>query len=65
MSDVASARTTGGQLGERRLGTIHAVAQALAIGPMFSTAIVLDEPVRPGVRRRAFADYAHLLEWMR
>ncbi|HEY0387595.1 MAG TPA: APC family permease [Gaiellales bacterium] len=41
MSDVASERTTGGELGERRLGTIHAVAQALAIGPMFSTAIVL------------------------
>jgi amino acid transporter len=30
-----------GDLGERRLGTIHAVAQALAIGPMFSTALVL------------------------
>ena len=41
MSDVGSAGTTGGQLGERRLGTIHAVAQALAIGPMFSTAVVL------------------------
>jgi amino acid transporter len=41
MSDVGSAGATGGQLGERRLGTIHAVAQALAIGPMFSTAIVL------------------------
>ena len=41
MSDEGSAGTTGGQLGERRLGTIHAVAQALAIGPMFSTAIVL------------------------
>ena len=41
MSDVGSAGTTGGQLGERRLGTIHAVAQALAIGPMFSTALVL------------------------
>ena len=32
---------TGGQLGERRLGTMAAVAQALAIGPMFSTALVL------------------------
>jgi amino acid transporter len=31
----------GGQLGERRLGTMAAIAQALAIGPMFSTAIVL------------------------
>src|SRR5919201_2034487 len=33
--------TKGGELGERRLGTMAAVAQALAIGPMFSTAIVL------------------------
>src|SRR5689334_25236015 len=41
MSDVGSEGATGGQLGERRLGTIHAVAQALAIGPMFSTAVVL------------------------
>ena len=31
----------GGELGERRLGTMAAVAQALAIGPMFSTALVL------------------------
>jgi amino acid transporter len=29
------------QLGEKNLSTIHAVAQSLAIGPMFSTAIVL------------------------
>jgi len=29
-----------GALGERRLSTIHAVAQALAIGPMFSIALV-------------------------
>jgi len=41
MSEAASAPATGGELGERRLGTIHAVAQALAIGPMFSTAVVL------------------------
>src|SRR6185295_7438476 len=32
---------TAGELGERRLGTIHAVAQSLAIGPMFSVALVL------------------------
>jgi amino acid transporter len=31
----------GGALGERRLGTMAAVAQALAIGPMFSVALVL------------------------
>ena len=36
-----AAGTETGQLGEKRLGTIHAVAQSLAIGPMFSTAIVL------------------------
>ena len=41
MSEAASAPAAGGELGERRLGTIHAVAQALAIGPMFSTAVVL------------------------
>ena len=29
------------QLGEKNLSTIHAVAQALAIGPMFSVALVL------------------------
>jgi amino acid transporter len=38
---------TGGALGERRLGTIHAVAQALAIGPMFSTALVLGGTSNP------------------
>lgn len=37
-----------GRLGERRLGTAHAVAQALAIGPMFSTAIVLGFVSNPG-----------------
>jgi amino acid transporter len=36
-----------GALGERRLGTIHAVAQALAIGPMFSTALVLGGTSNP------------------
>src|SRR5262245_51211197 len=41
MSVSATPPPEGGQLGERRLGTIHAVAQSLAIGPMFSTAIVL------------------------
>src|SRR3954452_4137032 len=41
MSQAAPAPATGGELGERRLGTLAAVAQALAIGPMFSTAIVL------------------------
>ena len=39
----------GGELGERRLGTIHAVAQALAIGPMFSVALVLGGVSRPDI----------------
>jgi amino acid transporter len=41
MSDIPSAPKKGGELGERRLGTMAAVAQALAIGPMFSVALVL------------------------
>ena len=41
MSEAASPPAKGGELGHRRLGTPAAVAQALAIGPMFSTAIVL------------------------
>jgi len=48
MSEAAPVPATGGELGERRLGTIHAVAQALAIGPMFSTAIVLGFVSAPG-----------------
>ena len=41
MAEAAVPAPARGALGERRLGTIHAVAQALAIGPMFSTALVL------------------------
>src|SRR6516165_7812521 len=41
MSEGSSPPAKGGELGHRRLGTPAAVAQALAIGPMFSTAIVL------------------------
>jgi amino acid transporter len=41
MSVAPSTPAKGGELGRRRLGTPAAVAQALAIGPMFSTAIVL------------------------
>jgi amino acid transporter len=48
MSEAAPVPATGGELGERRLGTIHAVAQALAIGPMFSTAVVLGFVSAPG-----------------
>src|SRR6476469_2649545 len=49
MSEAASAPAAGGELGERRLGTIHAVAQALAIGPMFSVALVLSGISRPDI----------------
>ena len=41
MAATSPPPTDGGGLGERRLGTMAAVAQALAIGPMFSTALVL------------------------
>jgi hypothetical protein len=41
MAATTSPPPRGGGLGERRLGTMVAVAQALAIGPMFSTALVL------------------------
>jgi amino acid transporter len=41
MAASAPPPARGGELGERRLGTSSAVAQALAIGPMFSTALVL------------------------
>jgi len=44
MSDVpqtaAPARGSGGQLGERRLSTIHAIGQSLAIGPIFSAGLL-------------------------
>lgn len=49
MSVSASPPPAAGQLGERRLGTIHAVAQALAIGPMFSVALVLGGVSRPDI----------------
>jgi amino acid transporter len=37
------------QLGERNLTTLHAVAQALAIGPMFSVALILGGISRPDI----------------
>ncbi len=46
---AAGSPSAGGELGERRLGTIHAVAQALAIGPMFSVALVLGGVSRPDI----------------
>jgi amino acid transporter len=39
--EVPGHRTLAVELGEKRLGTIHAVGQALAIGPIFSTVLVL------------------------
>lgn len=49
MAVSASPPPDSGQLGERRLGTIHAIAQALAIGPMFSVALVLGGVSRPDI----------------
>jgi amino acid transporter len=47
MAEAVAGAPGRGALGERRLGTIHAVAQALAIGPMFSTALVLGATSNP------------------
>lgn len=44
-TDTAAA----GSLGEKRLSTLHAVGQALAIGPMFSVALVLGGVSRPDI----------------
>lgn len=50
MSQVDTAGTSsGGALGEKNLTTIHAVAQALAIGPMFSVALILGGVSRPDI----------------
>ena len=46
--DVGGAGSTG-QLGQKNLTTIHAVAQALAIGPMFSVALILGGVSRPDI----------------
>jgi amino acid transporter len=50
---VASASSVPGAapagLGEKNLSTIHAVAQALAIGPMFSVALLLGPISRPDI----------------
>lgn len=47
-ADVGEAGETGA-LGERNLTTIHAVAQSLAIGPMFSVALILGGVSRPDI----------------
>src|SRR5688500_7780956 len=41
--------TAPGTLGEKNLSTIHAVAQSLAIGPMFSVALILGGISRPDI----------------
>ena len=40
---------TTGSLGQKNLTTMHAVAQALAIGPMFSVALILGGVSRPDI----------------
>lgn len=62
MSQVDAAGTSsGGELGEKNLTTIHAVAQALAIGPMFSVALVLGGVSRPDIGAGWNASLAVLL----
>ena len=48
MSQVDST-APGTSLGERNLSTVHAVAQSLAIGPMFSVALILGGISRPDI----------------
>ena len=49
MSEAAAGDATTGTLGTKNLKTRHAVAQALAIGPMFSVALVLGGVSRPDI----------------
>lgn len=49
MSQATQADGTTGTLGTKNLTTIHAVAQALAIGPMFSVALILGGVSRPDI----------------
>ena len=49
MSQAAAGDATTGTLGTKNLKTRHAVAQALAIGPMFSVALVLGGVSRPDI----------------
>ena len=48
MSQVAETDAAG-TLGKKNLTTMHAVAQALAIGPMFSVALILGGVSRPDI----------------
>jgi amino acid transporter len=49
MSQAAESDTATGTLGKKNLRTTHAVAQALAIGPMFSVALILGGVSRPDI----------------
>ena len=49
MSQTAAAEPATGALGKKNLTTMHAVAQALAIGPMFSVALILGGVSRPDI----------------
>src|SRR5690349_23392715 len=49
MSQAAESDTATGTLGKKNLTTVHAVAQALAIGPMFSVGLVLGGVSRPDI----------------
>jgi amino acid transporter len=49
MSQAAAGDATTGTLGKKNLTTMHAVAQALAIGPMFSVALILGSVSRPDI----------------
>ena len=49
MSQADVGGASSGTLGKKNLSTIHAVAQALAIGPMFSVALVLGGVSRPDI----------------
>ncbi len=48
-ADATSGAAPSATLGKKNLSTIHAVAQALAIGPMFSAAIILGSISRPDI----------------
>ena len=48
MSETGSTAPSA-TLGQKNLSTIHAVAQSLAIGPMFSVALILGGISRPDI----------------
>ncbi len=49
MSQATADDSETGTLGKKNLTTMHAVAQALAIGPMFSVALILGGVSRPDI----------------